>query len=255
MRAAIASAVLGLGAVVLGGCSASHKLELLASEGQQSVVRHGTASLVSAKRHVVMLQALEPNVKSGERPSFVVALHNMGSGPVTFRASEIRARAITARGSTSLDVYSYDELLAEEKRRQALQAFGVALGGIGRSMQATNAGTSTTYGTFNAYGPYGQAHGSYRSTTYDSYRSFTAQQLAQAQTSAEFASIRAEGEQNLRRLRSSIIKDHTLYPGEWYGGLVVLEAPTVAREGAARYVIEVQVDGDLHEFSVSQSAV
>jgi hypothetical protein len=93
-------------------------------------------------------------------------------------------------------------------------------------MNAANAGYSQTNGSFNAYNSHGgSAHGTYQSTTHNSCQSYSAQQLANAQMSADFAMIRAEGQNNLAALKGSVIKDNTLMPGEWYGGTIVLDAP------------------------------
>ena len=50
--------------------------------------------------------------------------------------------------SGTLKVFSYDDLVREEQRRQAVRAFAAALGGLGRSMEAANAGYTNTSGTF-----------------------------------------------------------------------------------------------------------
>jgi hypothetical protein len=239
---------------LLAGCASSDKLELLAGSGQEALVRDGAHSLISAKKNIVMLQAGGSEVVSGARPTFVVAIRNMQNANFLFRASEIKATRVLDDGTmTDLKVWGYDELVKEERTRQTWAAVGAALGGVSRSMNAANAGYSQTNGSFNAYNSYGgSAHGTYQSTTYNSYQSYSAQQLANAQTSADFAMIRSEGQNNLAALKGSIIKDNTLMPGEWYGGTIVLDAPKKSKAGVTNYIVLVTVEGETHQFRVSQ---
>jgi hypothetical protein len=228
---------------LLAGCASSHKLELLAGSGQEALVRDGAPSLISAKKNVVMLQAGDLEVVSGARPTFVVAIRNMQNANLLFRAAEIKAtRILDDRTVTDLKVLAYDELAKEERTRQTCAAAGAALNGVSRTMNAANAGYSQT----------GSAHGTYQSTTYNSYQSYSAQQLANAQTSADFAMIRAEGQNNLAALKGSVIKDNTLMPGEWYGGTIVLDAPKKSKAGVTNYIVSILVDGETHQFPVSQ---
>lgn len=53
---------------LLVGCASSDKLELLAGSGQEALVRDSAASLISAKKNVVMLQVGDSEVVSGARP-------------------------------------------------------------------------------------------------------------------------------------------------------------------------------------------
>lgn len=46
-----------------------------------------------------------------------------------------------------------------------------------------------------------------------------------------------------------------MLPGEWIGGIVVLDAPAKGRDGTATYRIEVSLAGEIHSFVVSQSKV
>lgn len=235
------------------GCASTDAVDMLASSDQQAITRDGSPSLISAKRHVVMLQASDSQMDSGGRPSYVLAIRNMQSGYLQFSPAEIRAYRVQADGSqVALKVYSYEELVTEEKHRQTMAAVGAALAGAANAYNAANAGYSTTTGTFNAYNNYGgRAYGTYQSSTYNSYQAYSAQQLASAQTSANFAAIRAEGANNLMALRGSIIRAHTLAPGEWYGGEIILDKPK-KNNGQAQYTIVVSLDGEEYAFNVRQ---
>jgi hypothetical protein len=242
--------------ILTWGCASNDAVDMLASGDQQAITRDGSPSLISAKRHVVMLQATDSQMESSGRPSFVLAVRNMQDTYLQFRPSDVRALRVQADGSQiALKVYSYEELVAEEKRRQTMAVVGAALAGAANSYNAANAGYSRTTGSFNAYNSYGgSAYGNYQSTTYNSYQAYSAQQLAAAQTSANFAAIRAEGSQNLMALRGSIIKAHTLSPGEWYGGEIILDKPKKSN-GQVQYTILVELDGEEHAFTVRQRKI
>lgn len=61
-----------------------------------------------------------------------------------------------------------------------------------------------------------------------------------------------QAQYQLNHLQASILKDHTVMPGEWHGGVVVVEAPEKGQNGAAEYTVTLQFDGEEHAFTVSQ---
>ncbi len=148
-----------------------------------------------------------------------------------------------------LKVFSYQELEEEEQERLAMQAFAAALSGIGRSMEAANAGQSYNSGTYNSYGGYGNnTYGSYSGYSYDPYAAQAAQSAAQAQTDADFARIKASGEQNMAELQRTILKMQTVAPGQWYGGTIVVQMPD-PNDTAIPVTVRVNVGSEAHEFS------
>ena len=134
----------------LAGCASSDTVSLLASDGQQAITRNGAPSLISAKKNVVMLQSGGEEFSSGLRPRFVVALLNMQPDMVEFSPAGITAKAVGVTGtSTPLKVFSYAELVAEEKRRQTVAAIGAVLAGAARGINAANAGYSNTMSIYS----------------------------------------------------------------------------------------------------------
>src|SRR5262245_45166310 len=85
--------------LVAFGCSSSDKIDLLASNGQQSITRDGKASLISAKRHVVMLQTVGSEMDSNARPNFVLVVRNMQNQPVNISPASASAKAIYSDGT------------------------------------------------------------------------------------------------------------------------------------------------------------
>jgi hypothetical protein len=140
-------------------------------------------------------------------------------------------------------------LLAEERRRQVVAALATGLAAAGNSMSAANAGYYNANAT--VYGSGGIRNVSI--TGYDSRAAAIAQSNAAVQNEAMIASTIERGRQNLDVLERSVIKDNTLFPGEWYGGQLVFEPP----EGDAdkNYQITIQVGPDLHQIDISQERV
>jgi hypothetical protein len=107
----------------------------------------------------------------------------------------------------------------------------------------------TTYGTYSS-GPYS---GTYSATTYDAGRAYAAQSINNAETAENFAAIQARGQQRLGELQNTILKDNTVLPGEWIGGIVVLDRPDKGADGIARYQIDVRFGDEVHSFAVNQA--
>lgn len=249
----IRALVLILTASVALGC-APQRIELTAAPGQESMIRDGMPALISRKQHLVMLRPNKRLVAANARPAFTIAVRNFGNQPVTLYESGVSAQQPLGAKTAAIRVYRYDELVKEEQTRQAVAAVGAALGGFSRAYSASNAGYVNTTGSFNAYGNRGSAYGTYSATTYDPLRAQLAQNAASAQTASEFAMLQAQGEQNLQALEGSILKDNTVLPGEWYGGVVVLDSPTKPDQGATNYTLHIDFAGEQHVFSISQVA-
>lgn len=146
-----------------------------------------------------------------------------------------------------LKVYTYDELVAEEHTRQAIQAVALGLSAAGNSMSAASAGHYNATATVS--GPNGfstvNVHG------YDPSAAAIAQNRAAAQNEAMIGSAVEAGQRNLVNLERTVIKDDTLLPGEWYGGTMQFDAPSGS--AAKNYNITVQIGNDTHQISVLQA--
>jgi hypothetical protein len=88
-------------------------------------------------------------------------------------------------------------------------------------------------------------------TTYDPARAQAAQSIADAETRADFERVKAQGEANLQALETTILKDNTVMPGEWYGGTIVLAPPVSSAQGRKDYSIAVIFGGEEQTFAVT----
>ncbi len=233
------------------GCS-SAAVELLPTADQEFLVRDGMPTLVSKKQHMVMLRPNYRKIDGNGRPAFTVVVLNRGANPETLLEKNLTASQMIKGTRYTLRIHRFDELVSEEQAEQKRRVIVAALSGAARAMSAANAGYVQTTGQVNAYGSYGSAYGTYSSTTYDPMRAQLAQQVAQAQTQSEFSSLQQVGEQNLQMLEGTILKDHTVMPGEWYGGTIVLDPlHSASSNGKSYFDISIIYGGEQHTFSVA----
>lgn len=181
---------------------------------------------------------------------------NLGVSPVDFGTENI---AMKSADDTYVHVYSYAELLDEEKTRQAWAAVAAGLAAAGNSMQAASAGYSTSYGSYtgSTYGTYGGSpysgttYGSGYVTTYDPAKAQAAQALANQQNMANLQGMQMTNTLNEQRLRE-ILKTTTVFPGASHSGEVVFEVPK--ETGESEYIsVRVSMGNDEHAFHVKLS--
>lgn len=236
----------------LQGCATYGTLTAVPTNGERSIYKDGRDTLTSVKLNTVAVTPNSDRVKSGGRGDFTIAVNNGSTADILFSTEDINAQSSSGGHAEPLKVYSYDELVAEEKKRQAWAAFAVALAGAANSISAANAGYSHTYGTYSgsAYGSNGTSaygYGSYSSTTYNYAAAQAAQNAVQADTDARFAELAEQGQANLSRLRSTILKKETIFPGDWHGGVVEVAMPRVS-DTPQEIRLDVNVGGEPHEF-------
>jgi hypothetical protein len=117
-----------------------------------------------------------------------------------------------------------------------------------RILEAHTAYSGGLNGTYNS-----NTMGTYAATTYDPAKAYAAQAINNAQTAANMTAVQAQGQQRLNELQNTILKDNTVMPGEWVGGIVVLDVPRNAPDGVASYQINVDFGNEIHTFAVTES--
>lgn len=254
--------------VSLNGCTTYGYLQAVPLGTQKAGYADGNPSVTSQMMNIV--QVVVPSTFTvGERMRIFVQTGNAGIEDYGFDTSYV-----TALNSDDLDVwsdlhvYSYDELVAEEKRRQMWAAIAVALSGVSRSMAASNAGYSYNDGTYsgayngnyngNIYSGYGSASyggtyggtygGSWSSVTYNPYIAQMAQENAQAQTNAEMQSLMESGNRAMAALGRSILKYNTVSPGSYCGGQVEIDSPKVFSNKVTNLKIVIKAGSEQHTF-------
>lgn len=241
-------AILSVPLCLLACAAPTDVVRLTPAAGQEAIVRDGVPSLISKKRHVVMLRPVSHIQVSSGRPRFVLAVLNRGQQPTTLQTADITANLI-GKKQLALRIFRYDELMQEvEDQRKVALTFAV-LGGVAGAMSAANAGYSHTSGSVYS----GGYQASYNATTYNPAMAQMASNQNAANTANNIENIQANGDAQLSHLKDTILKDHTIMPGEWHGGVIVLDAPEKEDNGRVEYSIAVPFDQDMHAFTVTQA--
>ncbi|MDP1870308.1 MAG: hypothetical protein Q8K61_01660 [Gallionella sp.] len=239
--------------LALQGCASTMKLSPQALGTQQKIFKEGVESVISSKRAVVSVRPASSTHQSDQCPKIIVSVLNNTNESFNFSTEDIQA----SDGSHPLKVYTYDELVAEEKSRAVWAAVGAALGGAGRSMQAASSGYTYNSGTAaaSAYGNNGQSaygYGTYSGYTYNAAAVQQAQASANAQTNQEIAAINSHTENSLKNLDASALKKTTILPQTWYGGTVTID-PAKSTQNPHKITLIVTAAGEQHEFLLNDS--
>lgn len=241
-----------LAAGFCASCTTTETVQFRAQADQQSIIRDGTAALVSRKKKsLVIARPAARQFQIGGRPVFAIAINNLTNTPENFLVSNVQVTQVVRGEAVPLKVITYEMLVQEEKTRQVFAAIGAGLSAGANSYSASRAGyynaNSTVYtprGTYQVY-----------TTGYSPTAAAIAQSNASAQNAEMINATIERGQQNLTMLEQGVIKDNTLMPGEWYGGQLHI-APLASDEGSAKnYTISVVVGNERHEINVAQGVV
>jgi len=242
-----------IGLCLLAACVPAYKIDISASADQSVKFVDGRKIVISEMQEstVVLVPPLGPVEKRGE---FGVIAFNNGTTELNFGTENISA---SAADGTSVHVFSYVELLEEEKSRQTWAAVAAGLAAAGNSMQAANAGHSTSHGSYSGttYGSYGSTpysantYGTGYVTTYDPAKAQAAQAIANQENQAMLQNMKQANARNEARLQS-ILKKTTILPGYSHSGQTQFEVPTTRATLAEPIEFHVVMGRDHHIFKL-----
>src|SRR5262249_12368657 len=246
MRAAALIAFASI-AVIVAACARTETARFQAHKGQQALVRDGRAAIVSRQpTSLVIVSPASRQFRAGKRAVYVLAINNMSKAPLQFAVAEVWVgQVVGGQVARNLRVYRYEDLVQEERGRQVASAVLTGLAAVGNSYSAANAGYYNANAT--VYGPRGVSNVTI--SGYDPNAAALAQSQAAAQNEAMIASTIETGRRNLNFLEKSVIKDNTLFPGEWYGGQLHFDPPENAAQ--KNFIINIKVGADVHQVEVT----
>ena len=231
-------------AVICAGCVTYGTIEPVLSSGQQLIYTSGQATIVSEKQNTVTIAPSSSTIVSGGIAEFTVAAANNSPYSWTFGPKIINANLKgNEEPSSNLHVYSYEELIAAELRRQRSQQLSIALGGMIQSLNAQNAAYSQTYGTWS--GPYGS--GSYWAETYDPFKAQLLQNQIARQTASQSQAASYQGSTILDSLNKRLLITNTLDPRLGIGGIVKIRMPRLSNDPQT-ISVEVTAGDEVHNF-------
>lgn len=238
MRRLLAMAVTLACSLILAGCATAVSITPLAGDGQHLTYRRGEPMVASTKTHTVALQVHSTVIQDGKVAEFGIGVHNRANNALVFSTDNVSASWKGQR----LKVYSFEELIAEEQRRQSAERVGLALQAFGAALQGGQQ-TRPVQGTI--VGPSGV-------TTYSGTATYSdpgAAALAQQAVNEKIQAFNADSKAAVAHLERSILRKHTVAPDTAYAGIVRIEMPSV-RDGPERIAVIVTIPPDTHSFAV-----
>ena len=190
----------------------------------------------------VVMRAPEPF--DGKRTRIFFTFVNNSQFPVNVGPENVT--------STQVAVISYDQLIAEQKRSEGVDKFIAALGAVGNTLSASDAGRETTVTSYSGYancgyGCGGAFSGSAVSSTYSPY----AAQQARAQAAAENAAAASEmhsGHASERNAIARNLRTTTVNSGHYITGMLTFELPSAVRRSkkATPITLAIRIGSDVH---------
>ena len=242
----------------LSACKTTTSLNLVPSSDQQaSFVDGNTAIKSTLPNSTVVLSSAFREIENGSRIDVVLNVNNTSDESFVLDTSALQ---IQSAQTGKLKVYSYDELVAEEKKRKNTAAALTAFAGAMDVMAASYSGYQTTTGTYSGttYGSYGgsaYSSGTYTSTTYNSAAAQQAMDNANNRMTSNLQMIEQTSASTLQGLKNNIMKKTTMEPGMWYGGLVRFDAPALEEGESRNYMLKVKLGDETHTFELSQDII
>lgn len=203
--------------------------------------------------------ALQVSLEGDDSRSFwlTVNFSNLGDDRALVDATRIVPRAFGASGQIEAELISAAELERREKRRQMWEEIGAGvaagLNNYGASQAGYGTATTTHQGRIRGYGSRsGVVRGTYSGTSRTTFQDPMAAQLAREQARSEnervFASLKEDQELREAALTATLLKSHTVSPGETHSGRLQIELPRRQRGSGVLLSLTVEFAGETHPF-------
>lgn len=215
--------------LILAGCVTTDRVSFRpTAPTQMPLYRDGRAAMASTGSMTRVVISPKPRQQQrGQRPVFVVAIQNGGNAPVNFTLAGVSAELAHGGASRPLQVISYEQLVQEERTAQVV---GIVLGAAMIGAGAAVASGRPSYGN-----------------------AMLAGSLAGAGAGTMIGSAE-RGDEAIARFEETVMKDHTVMPGEWFGGQMHIQAPSdIPADQIANYRVTIRLGPDTHTFDVVQT--
>lgn len=255
-RRILATSIFAVASISAPAIAAEYVLDVIAKPGQTSRFEDGREALDDVTP-TSSVRILEPRQQTPKQGGFRVYVVNNSGKPFNFGPESI---TVKLQDGTSIAMLTYQDLLKQEKRREAWQALAVGLAAAGRNMQASQAGYSYGSATYtgNTYGSFGSTPytaNSYGTATYSGYNAgaaFAAQSVANEQNQRDLQAMQL-GQAARREDLAQIMKMTTVDHGQAFGGIVQYMIPSTVRSSKVPVpiTIEVRTGDEVHTFQAT----
>lgn len=213
-------------------------------ESSQLATMESGAQVVTSQMAGSIVVMRTPEPFDGKRTRIFFTFVNNGQFPVNVGPENVT--------STQVAVVSYDQLMAEQRKSERADKFIAALGAVGKTLSATDAGRETTVTSYSGYancgiGCGGTYSGSAVSRTYSPY----AAEQARTQVAAENAAAASEmhsGHASERNAIARNLQTTTVNPGHFLTGMLTFELPSAVRRSkkATPITLAIRIGSDVH---------
>lgn len=242
---------MALASAMLAGCVTTDTVRFSAGQGQTAMQRDGRPAISSIQRNsIALLTRVGREIPQGGRVGYVLAMQNRSGAPIDFTIQGVEAvQTIPGRPDHRMQVISFEQAMQEERNRQIAAAILVGVAAGANAAAASRAGHWRSNTTI--YTPRGTYSGV--TTGYSPGLAMAASASAAAQNQAMISAAVEQGQANMASLEANYIKDHTVMPGEWYGGRFGIEPPLTDGGATTKtYRLTVRAGPDTHVFDVVQ---
>ena len=252
----LSSIALGCLLISVTGCKTTTSLNLTPNDNQLATFVEGQTAIKSTlPNSTVVVSSAFNEIENGSRIDVVVNVNNTSGESFILDTSSFQ---ISSPNTGPLIGHSYEQLVAEQKKKANASAALAAFAGAMDMMAASYSGYQTTTGTYsgNTYGSYGGSaytSGTYTATTYNSAAAQQAINNATNRTTSTLQNIEQTSAATLRNLKNNIIKKTTMEPGMWYGGITRFDAPELKKDEKRTYTLVINLGGDKHSFQLNQA--
>ena len=236
--------------------AAEYVLDVAAKPEQTSRFEDGR-EVVDDTTATTSVRLLEPRQQTPKQGGFRVYVVNNTGKQFNFGPENV---TLKMADGTAVAMLTYQDLLKQEKRREAWQAIAAGFAAAGRNMQASQAGYNYGSASFsgNTYGTYGTTPytaNTYGTATYSGYNAgaaFAAQSVANEQNQRDFQAL-ALNQAAKREDLAQVMKTTTVDPGQAFGGIVQYMVPAAVRSSktAVPVTIEVRTGDEVHKFQAT----
>lgn len=255
-RGILAASMFVVASINAPAMAADYVLNVSAQPQQTSRFEDGR-EVVDDVTSTSSVRILEPRQQTPKQSGFRVYVVNNGQTPFNFGPESV---TIKLRDGTSIAMLTYQDLLKQEQKRAAWQAFAVGLAAAGRNMQASQAGysygsttyTGSTYGSFGSTPYAANSYGTATSMGYDAGVAFAAQSVANEQNKRDIQVMQLSQAARREEL-AQVMKMTTVDPGQSFGGIVQYMVPSAVRSSKAPVpiTIEVRTGDEVHTFQAT----
>jgi hypothetical protein len=237
-----------------------YALTMRPSAAQTLRYDRGISSIDSIQKATVVRVVNVPG-NDKKSVSFVIGIANAAGQSFNFGPENITIRPA---GMKPIALTTYEEAMAAERRKQSREKFWAGLAAAGRSMSATDAGTTYNSGTYSGSASgyvdgnlvTAQTSGIYSGTQYNSSAALAAQRQAREMNAEDRANLEAKWAAR-SSMNSDLLRTTTVSPGTMYGGVATFPIGKDFKKatGPLEVMIEVNVAGERHIFIAQLSSV